>query len=103
MGIGAGIFLIAVGAILTFAVNVSISGLDIAVIGVVLMLAGAAGIILDICLFAPRRRQRVVYQDNAPVAYPDQESDVQVYDSVPVNRAARFRRRVTTTNYRPMP
>lgn len=102
MGIGAGIFLIAVGAILTFAVNVSISGLDIAVIGVVLMLAGAVGIVLDIFLFAPRRRSRVTYQEQTPVVYPDGAPDVEVYDDVPVNRAARVRRRVTTTNYRPM-
>jgi hypothetical protein len=103
MGIGAGIFLVAVGAILTFAVNVSISGLDIAVIGVVLMLAGVVGIVLDIFLFAPRRRSRVTtYQEQTPVVYPDGAPDVEVYDEVPANRAARVRRRVTTTNYRPM-
>lgn len=33
MGIGASVFLIAVGLILALAVNVDISGLDIAVIG----------------------------------------------------------------------
>ncbi|ONH24984.1 DUF6458 family protein [Pseudofrankia asymbiotica] len=101
MGIGAGIFLIAVGAILTFAVDVSISGLDIAVIGVVLMLAGAAGLILDIFLFAPRRRRRVTYQDQRPdVVYQDQRPDVEVYDNVPAARTTRFRRRVTT-DYEP--
>ena len=57
MGIGAGIFLIAVGAILTFALNdQDIAGINLAVVGVILMLAGLAGVILDLVIFAPRRR-----------------------------------------------
>ena len=57
MGIGAGIFLIAVGAILTFALQDNdIAGIDLPVVGVILMLCGLAGIILDFVLFAPRRR-----------------------------------------------
>ncbi|OHV33957.1 MULTISPECIES: DUF6458 family protein [Pseudofrankia] len=99
MGIGAGIFLMAVGAILTFAVDVSISGLDIAVIGVVLMVAGAAGIVLDIFLFAPRRRQRVVYPQQ-PDVYPPQQPEVEVYDDAPATRTTQYDRRVTT-DYRP--
>jgi hypothetical protein len=83
MGIGAGIFLIAVGAILTFAVDVAVSGLDIGVIGVVLMLAGAAGIILELAVFAPRRR-RIVYRQQRP--------DVEEYDDVPPARTIRYRR-----------
>jgi len=57
MGIGAGIFLIAVGAILTFALNSEeVAGINLAVVGVILMLAGVAGVILDLVIFAPRRR-----------------------------------------------
>ncbi len=57
MGIGAGIFLIAVGAILTFALSdQDIAGINLAVVGVILMLAGVAGVILDLVIFAPRRR-----------------------------------------------
>ncbi|MGF7236429.1 MAG: DUF6458 family protein [Frankia sp.] len=59
MTIGAGIFLMAVGAILAFAVHVSLSGLNIAVIGVILMIAGAIGIALDLTVFAPRRRASI--------------------------------------------
>ena len=58
MGIGAGIFLVAVGAILAFAVNWTASGFNIHTIGIILMIAGVARIILDIALFAPRRRSR---------------------------------------------
>jgi len=57
MGIGAGVFLIAVGAILTFALkSQEVAGIDLAVVGVILMLAGAAGVALDLIIFAPRRR-----------------------------------------------
>ena len=56
MGIGAGVFLIAVGAILTFALDVAISGIDLKVVGVILMLAGLIGIAVDLAIFAPRRR-----------------------------------------------
>lgn len=57
MGIGASIFLIALGAILTFAVNYSVSGLDINVVGVILMIVGILGIITYFAVWAPRRRR----------------------------------------------
>jgi hypothetical protein len=56
MGIGAGVFLIAVGAVLAFAVHASVSGIDIQTVGVILMIAGALGVALDLAVFAPRRR-----------------------------------------------
>jgi hypothetical protein len=56
MGIGAGLFLVAIGAVLTFAVNATVSGLNIQTIGVILMIVGVLGIILDLVIFAPRRR-----------------------------------------------
>ena len=43
MGIGTSLFLIAVGAILYFAVNATISGLEIATIGLILMIVGVIG------------------------------------------------------------
>jgi len=65
MGIGAGVFLIAVGAILTFALDVSVSGINLDVVGIILMLAGLIGIAVDLAIFAPRRR--VGYRDTAAV------------------------------------
>lgn len=56
MGIGVGIFLIAVGAIIAFAVDYQASGVDLAAVGWILMAAGAVGILLDLIVFAPRRR-----------------------------------------------
>lgn len=63
MGIGAGIVLAALGAILYFGVEADISGLDIRVIGVILMIAGIAGVLLDLLLFAPRRRSTTVIEE----------------------------------------
>jgi hypothetical protein len=53
MGIGISVFLIAVGAILTFAVHVAVSGVDIGTVGVVLMIAGAIGLLWSL-LFLSR-------------------------------------------------
>jgi len=55
VGIGASIFLIAVGAILAFAVNASLGGIDINVIGWILMLAGALGLIMTALIWGRRR------------------------------------------------
>ena len=46
MGIGVGIFLIIVGAILTFALHATVAGVDLRVVGWILMLAGVAGLVL---------------------------------------------------------
>jgi uncharacterized membrane protein len=62
MGIGVGIFLIAVGAILTFAVHVTTTGFNIHTVGVILMIAGALGLIVTMTIFAPRRRASTVQE-----------------------------------------
>jgi predicted membrane channel-forming protein YqfA (hemolysin III family) len=59
MGIGFSIFLLAVGAILTFAVHATVAGIDIRVVGVILMAAGALGIVLTMVVFTPRRNRSV--------------------------------------------
>lgn len=60
MGIGASIFLLALGAILAFAVDASVSGLDINVIGIILMVCGALGLVLTMLVFGRRDRVGVV-------------------------------------------
>jgi hypothetical protein len=59
MGIGFSIFLLAVGAILAFAVHATVAGVDIHVVGWILLAAGALGLILTMLVFAPRRRRTV--------------------------------------------
>ncbi|MFL6128025.1 MAG: DUF6458 family protein [Mycobacteriales bacterium] len=82
MGIGVSIFLIALGAILTFATDVSVSGLDLDVVGVVLMLAGALGLVMTLLIWGPRRRAaRVEQVDRA--APPDVVQERRVYRDDP--------------------
>jgi hypothetical protein len=59
VGIGTSIFLIAVGAILTFALDVSVGGVDLDVIGWILMAAGALGLIITTMIWGGRRREVV--------------------------------------------
>ena len=59
MGIGASVFLLAVGAIITFAFNIRVGWLDLDIVGWVLMAAGALGVILSLSIFG-RRRTTVV-------------------------------------------
>ena len=55
MTIGAAIFITAVGAILRYAVNDSINGVDLQTVGLILMIAGIAGLILGLFLEFGRR------------------------------------------------
>jgi hypothetical protein len=59
MGIGGSIFLLALGAILAFAINAHISGIDINIVGWVLMAAGLVGLIITIWYWSSRRRTMV--------------------------------------------
>ncbi|MFC7404153.1 DUF6458 family protein [Georgenia alba] len=58
MGIGAGIFLIVVGAILAFAVADSVEGVDLVMIGYICMGAGVLALIIGLILNAMRSRTR---------------------------------------------
>jgi len=64
MATGTSIFLIALGAILTFAVDLSVSGLDLKAVGVILMIAGIIGVIVSLIWIdrasAPRTERRIV-------------------------------------------
>jgi protein-S-isoprenylcysteine O-methyltransferase Ste14 len=57
VGIGLGVFLVVVGAILVFGVNASVAGLDLTAIGYILMGAGLLVIILSLLVFMPRTRR----------------------------------------------
>lgn len=51
MGIGVSIFLLAVGAILAFAVELEASGIDINAVGVILMVVGVIGLAASLLLW----------------------------------------------------
>lgn len=66
MGIGTSLFLVAVGAILYFAVNADISGLEISTVGLILMVVGVVGLLISLFLIGSARRgpvDRTVYRD----------------------------------------
>jgi len=63
MGIGVSIFLLAIGAILAFAVNADVSGLDISVVGLILMAAGLLGLVLTMVVWGPRSRRGDVVEE----------------------------------------
>jgi hypothetical protein len=52
MGIGVGIFLIAVGAVLAFAVHATTSGVDLHTVGYILMGVGGLGILLSLIFWS---------------------------------------------------
>jgi len=72
MGIGVGIFLIVIGAILAFAVDGTVAGIDLVVVGWILMLAGVAGLILFFYFWHRRRAPRSVVTERRSYEDSDQ-------------------------------
>lgn len=66
MGIGASVFMLAIGAIITFAFNIRVGWLDLDVVGWVLMAAGAFGLILTFVMMNRRRTTTVASTPNDP-------------------------------------
>lgn len=69
MSIAATVFLIAIGAILRYAVSDSVDGVDLQMIGLILMIAGALGFLLTLAMqFSGRNRrtERVVERPGQP-------------------------------------
>lgn len=60
MRIGGALFLIAVGAILKWAVHKHISGISIHVVGLILLIIGIVGLLFEIGLWMSRRRTTVI-------------------------------------------
>jgi membrane-bound ClpP family serine protease len=52
MGIGVSLLLIAIGAVLTFAVTATANGIDITVVGVILMIVGGVGLAISMLFLA---------------------------------------------------
>jgi beta-lactamase regulating signal transducer with metallopeptidase domain len=73
MGLGTSLFLIAVGAILKFAISTTAHGVNINTIGVILMIVGAVGLVISLfymTMWADRRRQVAAPADRAVVREP---------------------------------
>ena len=74
MGISTSLVLIAAGAILTWAVTATVSGIDLGAVGVVLMVVGAVGLVLSLIFwsswggFGGRNTTTTVVRDE-PITY----------------------------------
>jgi hypothetical protein len=67
MGIGVSLFLLAVGAILSFAVHVTTEGFNLNTMGVILMIVGGVGLLFSLLIWGSwgpdRREDRVVTRE----------------------------------------
>ena len=67
MGIGVSIFLLAVGAILTFALNAEVSGINLDTVGIILMIVGVIGLVMSAMFWSTwggfNRTERTVVRD----------------------------------------
>jgi hypothetical protein len=72
MGIGTSLFLIAVGAILRWAVQDNISGVDLTTVGLILLIVGVIGLLISLFLASSLygRRDTVVTRDRYPDGPP---------------------------------
>jgi len=68
VGIGTSLFLIAIGAILKFAVDASVSGIEIATVGVILMVVGVVGLLISLFFLGEWRRRYRAPVEERPVA-----------------------------------
>jgi Domain of unknown function (DUF6458) len=77
MTIAAAIFLIAIGAILRYATNVHVEGVSVDTVGLILMIAGVAGLILSFfqeAIWSDRRRRRdALLEEREAAAAPREE------------------------------
>jgi hypothetical protein len=68
MDIGTSIFLIALGAILKFAVTATVSGIELATVGTILIVVGIIGLLVSMLWMAQARRGRGAVVEREPVA-----------------------------------
>jgi hypothetical protein len=71
VGIGASIFLLAAGAILTFAVEWTVQGVDLEAVGIILMIAGCIGLAVTLAMMSRTAGTRATeyYEDPAGRTY----------------------------------
>ena len=106
MGIGVSIFLMAVGAILAFAINLSAEGINLDTVGVILIILGLIGLLASLVWWnewTPSRRtvayddigDRIIVRHRRPRVVTIDDEDGEVVDIIE-DRPVVERRRVTT-------
>ena len=87
MGIGVSVFLLAIGAILAFAVEVNANGIDLDTIGVILMIVGVIGLVTSMFIWGDTFGIRRGYAGGRTVVRDDYD-----YEPAPTRRVVRERR-----------
>ncbi|GAA4640401.1 hypothetical protein GCM10023196_105750 [Actinoallomurus vinaceus] len=105
MGIGTGLAFIAMGAILAFAFNFHVSGIDIQMIGWILMFVGAAWLAFTFAYTRPRRRRQVaqIVQDDPMYVTEEERPQTVIVREPPAEQAPRSvsQARRNVTRYEP--
>lgn len=78
MRIGASLFLIAVGAILKWGVTDAVHGVNLPMIGLILIVVGVIGLVLSLILASIRRRTDIIHE-RAPGYVADRGSSRTTY------------------------
>lgn len=94
MAIGSGIFLIALGAILAFALNESVDAIDLVLVGWILMGAGVLAIIISLIVSAQSRKRTTV---------TEQRTSGQVTEQPPAHEGGSVTQRREETGVTPPP
>jgi len=63
MTLGTSLFLIALGAILRFAVTASVAGIDLQTVGLILLIVGVIGLVISLVLILSRRDETVAARE----------------------------------------
>jgi hypothetical protein len=84
MGIGTALAFIALGAILAFATNFHVSGIDVQMIGWILIVVGIAMLIITLAYTRPRRRRQVVENVDVVDGAPQPGAYVRQAEAEPV-------------------
>lgn len=83
MRIGGSLILIAIGAILTWAVTAEVDAVDLDVLGVILMIVGAAGLVISLILAAVGRKTQILHRGVDPDGRPAESSTTYVTPARP--------------------
>lgn len=84
MGIGTALAFIALGAILAFATHFHVSGIDVQMIGWILIFVGAAMLVITLAYTRPRRRRQVVEDVDIVEGHPQPGAFVRAEHEPPV-------------------
>lgn len=101
MTLGGSLVLIAIGAILKFAVTAEISGIDVGTVGVVLMVIGVIGFVISVIWLTNQRRRPTTTAVTEQRRYADPVVEERTYRAAPTERVTERRTTSSEDPYDP--